>query len=162
MTPLVAVVVLQGVALVLVVLALVGLQQNLRRLERRVGRAGARRRGATELTALRPLDGANLSCVLLVSDHCPICASVLPAFIEPGAADRSVERLVLSRVDLTQHDVGPLRTVVDRDLYDALDPGWQPALAMVDAGGEVLAIRPAGSVDAVRALLGTAAERAGR
>lgn len=162
MTPLVAVVLLQGVALTLVVLALVGLQQNLRRLEQRLGRAGASRRGATELTALRPRDGATLSCVLLVADHCPICASVLPTFVGPGGAGQSVERIVLSRVALTEHDVGPLRAVVDRDLYDTLDPGWQPALAVVDASGEVVAVRPAGSVDSVRAVLATAVQRTRR
>ncbi|WUH99511.1 hypothetical protein OHR68_39490 [Spirillospora sp. NBC_00431] len=152
-----AALVLAWVAIILLAFAMAGMLHQLRDVQSALARRTVS--GGIDVPqelpdAVKPESGRSHAAVLLVDDSCAICAEAVPAFASvAGTGSPDIDFLLLSRKPLEKLAVerGDVRTVVDGDAYHLLDPGWQPALVIIDGDGTVLEAEPAGSAEAVRA-----------
>jgi hypothetical protein len=157
MSPTAAGLVLAWLAIVLLALALAGLLRQLRdvqvalHLDRRTVPVPA----APEL--VRPAAGEQHCIVLLVAEHCGVCHDVLPDFAAAATGAPADVGFVLLAADPTeaervagQADQSRLRVVGDAVSYHRLNPGWLPAVVLVDGSGQVVAAEPVGSPPALR------------
>lgn len=166
MDPVVAAVAILAAVVLILVFAMAGLLQRVKELERRL-RAGASLPAPTAASndegryEVAPRGGAWLSAVLVVQQGCGVCASVMPTFIgaaSPGSP--GLELVILT--DGEPPDAGTLRVVEDDELHRRLDPGYVPAMLIVDADSIIIAAEPAGSPEAVGVLLSRASKLAER
>lgn len=163
METLTAAVVLAWIVLIVLAFAMAGLLRQLRDLQAALvrqhtsGAAGAAVRELPE--SVRPENGKTHSVVLLVDDHCPICAEIAPVFAGLAEAGHvEVDFVVLSySTNEKWVALDNIRYLPDAEAYHFLDPGWQPAVVVVGPNGEVLAAEPAGSEEAVRSVIGNIA-----
>jgi hypothetical protein len=159
MEVLTAAVLLAWLLLVLLAFAMAGLLRQVRDLQA----ALTRQRGTATRSGLpvsiRPSAGHAYAAVLLVDDGCPICARVAPAFARLAhGAPADIDFVLLRRSNsLAWEPPEGVRLVADQAAHHRLDPGWQPAVVVLDADGDVLATEPAGSEEAVRAVVETIA-----
>lgn len=162
MEALTAAVVLAWLLIVLLAFALAGILHQVRHLRGHVVRLLATTtRSATgadpQLAAeVLPRSGRSFTAILLVDESCPICAEVAPCFLELGTAREAsaTDFVLLSRDESTKFaGSGDVRYVKDSGTFHQLDPGWRPALVVIDRKGKVLAAEPAGSPKALSALL---------
>ncbi|MGW5360133.1 hypothetical protein [Actinopolymorpha pittospori] len=170
MRALVGAVVLAWLALVLLTFAMAGLLRQLRDVQRSLLRARSdgvttARRAPQEIPAsLRPQGSARHTVVLLVDNDCPICAEVAPVFADLAALGvPGADFVVLGRGPGEKFESLPhCRYVVDAAACQLLDPGWRPALIVVDTDGKVVLAEPAGSEESVRFLVADVARRTPR
>lgn len=161
MEALTAAVVLAWLVLVVLAFAMAGLLRQLRDLQ--VALARSQQGGPTAGTptreipaSVRPRAGAAYAVVLVVDNECALCAEIAPVFAGLAAENPTgLDLLVLGRTSGEKFErlEGNARFVVDAAAWHRLDPGWRPALVAVDAEGTVVAAEPAGSEDAVRAVV---------
>lgn len=163
MSPTTAALILAWIVLSLLAFALAGVLQQLRTLQRNFASITTEKSGAVSVAPrevsplLLPSNSKGMTVALLVTDGCPICESVVPTFAEIAALGKSIDFVILNRSDsVLPSTSGPIRFVADSGAYMHVDPGWKPALIMIDGTGKVLRIEPAGSRDAVRAGVRTA------
>jgi hypothetical protein len=98
--------------------------------------------GDTDLPKwLLPTDGRSHTIVLLVTHGCALCSAALEAIkaIEEDVA-------VISNHALPDEPT----VVVDEGLWSRLNPGFAPALVVIDRGGRTVMAEPASSMDAIR------------
>lgn len=161
MATLTAAVVLAWIVLVVLAFAMAGLLHQLRDLQAALRRQGA---GGAPAVAARaalpadipPQDGKVASAVLLVDDHCPICAEVAPVFADLARARNTEIDFVVLASSANSDKWSALhgvRQVSNGDAYHLLDPGWRPAIVVIGPRGAVLATEPAGSQEAVRSVI---------
>jgi len=151
-------VVLAWLVLVLLAFAMLGILRQLRDLQQTViqrnnaGPTAPRRELPAEL---RPQAGREYSAILLVDAGCPTCERVAPVFAELArTSSGDIDFVLLSYSDEQKWDaLEGVRRVMDQAAYHRLDPGWRPAVVVLDAAGEVLATEPAGSEESVRAVV---------
>lgn len=164
MEALVGAVVLAWIVLVVLAFATAGLLRQLRDVQVALSRAQLAG-GAGPVPAARelpasvmPRGSATHAVVLVVDDHCPMCAEVAPEFdrlaATTGPGEGELDLVVLGRTPAEKFAaLEHARYVTDSAAYHRLDPGWRPAIVVLNSAGEVLAAEPAGSVDAVRSIL---------
>lgn len=161
----VAAAVLGGIWLLLVSLAVAGLIQRIKSLETAVFRQSQGRKpgSAQALRAIAPDAGARLSITLLTDPGCGICEEVRPVFCELAKdnADPKVQFRLLTMDSSDQDGAGSVRVISDLSTHATLHPGWSPALVLVDSRPQLVAIEPAGSADAVAAVVSSARSWAG-
>jgi hypothetical protein len=156
MSPIAAALVLAWLAIVLMALAMAGMLRQIRdlqmalHLDRRAAPAPA------APAAIRPAAGEDYSIVLLAAQHCGVCHTAVPAFAAAAATGPSDTGFVLLAADPDEAeriagdiDRSRLRVVGDAVSYHRVDPGWLPALVLVDGAGQVIAAEPIGSVAAL-------------
>jgi hypothetical protein len=162
MEALVAAVVLAWLALIVLAFAMAGLLRQLRDVQAGIARPVGQvpgmapvRRAVPE--SLRPRGTTTYSVVLLVDEDCPICAEVAPTFAQIAAAESSaLTFVVLGRVESKNYEQDKrISYVADAGGYHRLDPGWRPALIAIDRQGRIVVAEPAGSEEAVRAVIST-------
>lgn len=168
MQALVGAVVLAWLLLVVLAFAMAGLLRQLRDVQVALARSMSAGPGAGSGTVhppreipavVRPRDGLDRAVILLVDHDCALCAEVAPVFAQLADEwSRSLDFVVLGRVaDKKFEELNGVRYVVDPGACQRLDPGWRPALVIIDGGGKVVAAEPAGSPESVRAMVGSAA-----
>ncbi|WFF02986.1 hypothetical protein [Micromonospora sp. WMMD964] len=151
-----AAVILAWIVLVLLAFALAGVLRQIRDIQatlqgHRTGLVPQRQLPGTIL----PTGDKNLSLVLLVDEGCAVCAEVTPVFAELAAAhqgDIMFTLLSAARSDKFSAVEG-VGYLADSVGYHILDPGWRPAVALVDRDGEILLAEPAGSEAALRSVV---------
>lgn len=105
--------------------------------------------------AARPQGGRRYAALLLVEEHCPICVEVTPLFVEVAVAGPDdIDFVVLTSSDGEKwQSLDGVRHLADPVAYHLLDPGWRPAIVLVDRKGQVVAAEPASSGDSVRTVI---------
>ncbi|MET9023732.1 hypothetical protein ABZV93_27540 [Actinopolymorpha sp. NPDC004070] len=168
MQALVGAVVLAWLALALLAFAMAGMLRQLRDLQAGVAAAvgvtvaadgGAGSVGTIPHTpetplSVRPRDDAMCAVVLLVDDNCPVCAEVAPYFDDrANGSSAALDFVVLARTQVAKFaGLTGARFVADPAACHLLDPGWRPAIVVLDRAGAMVTREPAGSkkvVDAV-------------
>jgi hypothetical protein len=169
MDALVAAVVLAWLALIVLAFAMAGLLRQLRDIQAGIARPVTQAPGIAPVSreipeSLRPRGTTTYSVVLLVDENCPLCAEVAPVFEQVAAAGSLVLTfVVLGRVRSESYEQdGRIEYVADAGAYHRLDPGWRPAVLAVDSQGRVVAAEPAGSEEAMRAVLSEIDRRAAK
>lgn len=168
MSPLVAAVILLWILVVLLVFAMAGILRKVRALEQRAAAApaAAPMRDTSEADAVAmvaPRGDQVLSAVLIVEEGCGVCAEVLPRFTAATTeiGSERVDYIVLSNDTESDYAVpDDVRLIADRQLHAALDPGWFPAILVITDDRVIQAVEPAGSPEAVDALVAKLARRA--
>lgn len=162
-----ALTIVTAVLVVLLACAGAGLLRMLRetqhelRLVQRSGSSAAPSR-ATLDESLVPRDGATMTVAMLMSPGCPVCEEVQPIFdAETSSLEGRVDAVLVSWQDVTMPASSHARTIADTAVYRSLDPGYAPALVMIDERGNRIATEPAGSPEAVRTVLAQVASRVG-
>jgi hypothetical protein len=163
MSPLTAAVLLLWVVVLVLALACAGLLRQLREVQHDLAllqrsASGVSRRSAVP-DVLVPRDGAELTVALLVSPGCEVCEEILPIFLDDVVSRRPrIDPVVLSwdGASVPASRAG-VRTVLDTSAYRSVDPGWTPALAVIDRSGAVAGVEPVGSPTAIREVLATVA-----
>lgn len=166
-----AVLVLTWIALAVLALALAGTLRQLRDVQAALvqARGGSPGRPWSAPPQLCPGPGVAVSIVLLVDESCPSCTGVAQEFarlageMAPPATDppsatgpppAAFHLVAGAGPQRWRHLAGPSLAVhADSSMYRQLDTGWRPALTLLDGDGARLATEPAGSVEAVRALV---------
>ena len=154
MQVLIAGLVLAWIVLILLAFAQAAMLRQLRDLQAQL----SRRPGAAKVQApleVRPAARAELSIVLLADENCPICRELAPSLVDLVArAPHRLDFVVLSARPndylAAGGDGARPRPVVNAEAFHRLDPGWRPALMLVDRDGAVLAAEPVGSANALR------------
>jgi hypothetical protein len=169
MDALVAAVVLAWLALIVLTFAMAGLLRQLRDIQAGIARPVAQAPGVAPVSreipeSLRPRGTTTYSVVLLVDENCPLCAEVAPVFEQVAAAGSlDLTFVVLGRVRSESYEQdGRIEYVADAGAYHRLDPGWRPAVLAVDTQGRVVVAEPAGSEEAMRAVLSEIDRRAAK
>ncbi|GAA2759112.1 hypothetical protein [Actinopolymorpha rutila] len=169
MEALVGAVVLAWLALVLLAFAMAGILRQLRDLQAGVAAAGGLAATAdggvlgvgtipdkpeTPLS-VRPRDDAVCSVVLLVDENCPVCAEVAPHFDDlANRSSAAVDFVVLARTPVAKFaGLTGARFVADPTACHLLDPGWRPAIVVLDRAGAMVTREPAGSAKVVGAVV---------
>ncbi|MFD2078985.1 hypothetical protein SAMN05421678_102248 [Actinopolymorpha cephalotaxi] len=164
METLVGAVVLAWLALVLLAFAMAGMLRQLRDLQAGVASAAgvpATAGGAAHSAlgvgtipdnpqtplSVRPRDDAACALVLLVDDNCPVCAEVAPYFDDlANKSSAAVDFVVLARTPVAKFaGLTGARFVADSIACHLLDPGWRPAIVVLDRAGAMVTREPAGS-----------------
>ncbi|MGW0230627.1 hypothetical protein ACWDWO_20110 [Actinopolymorpha singaporensis] len=171
MEALVGAVVLAWLALVLLAFAMAGILRQLRDLQAAVAAAGvvglaaATDGGADGVgtipdkpetpLSVRPRDDAVCAVVLLVDDSCPVCAEVAPHFDDlANKSSAEVDFVVLARAPVAKFTgLTGARFVADPAACHLLDPGWRPAIVVLDRAGAMVTREPAGSKKVVEAVV---------
>ncbi len=169
MEALVGAVVLAWLALALLAFAMAGMLRQLRDLQ--AGVAGAVGMAAAGDTAalgvgtipdkpetpasVRPRDDAVCAVVLLVDENCPVCAEVAPGFDDlANKSSAAVDFVVLARTPVAKFaGLTGARFVADPAACNLLDPGWRPAIVVLDRAGAMVTREPAGSAKVVDAVV---------
>lgn len=172
METLVGAVVLAWLALVLLAFAMAGMLRQLRDLQAGVASAAGLAAVAgggvpgvgtipdnpqTPLS-VRPRDDAVCALVLLVDDNCPVCAEVAPHFDDlANKSSAAVDFVVLARTPVAKFaGLTGARFVADPTACHLLDPGWRPAIVVLDQSGAMVTREPAGSKKVVDAVVADA------
>lgn len=157
MSPVVAGLVLAWLVIAVLALAMAGMLRQLRDVQRvlRAARPGEDRAVAAP-ESVRPGVGEDLALILLASEHCAVCDMVAPAFAMVAATARDGVGFVLLAADPAEAerigahvDPARVRVVGDPVAYHRIDPGWLPALVLIDTDGLGLAAEPVGSAEAL-------------
>lgn len=161
MEALTAAVILAWIVIAILAFAMAGLLQQLRSVQAAVTRKGlasadSGNHPVRQLPdSVLPLPGKSQSAVLLVDTDCPVCAEITPVFSELAAAQTEIDFLVLGYGTSEKWDsLRNVRVLSDATAFHLLDPGWRPALIVLDATGTIMATEPVGSVEAVRSVVG--------
>jgi hypothetical protein len=152
-----AAVVLAWVAIVLLLFAIAALQRQLRDLQASTVRDLRRDTAPDELL---PADGRRYTIVFVADGGCPSCHELvpllparvagLPADIDIAVVAGEVPPSWPEAVEGTRVRLVPSPSVLHR-----IDPGWRPALILVDVSGRVLAAEPVSSAASLDRLLET-------
>lgn len=169
MEALVGAVVLAWLALIVLAFAMAGLLRQLRDIQSGLARPVAQGPGPAPVlrevpASVRPRGGTAYSVVLLVDEHCPICAEVAPVFAQLAATGSPTLTFVVlgrSRSESYERDER-VEYVADAGGYSRLDPGWRPAIVAIDRQGSIVAAEPTGSEEAVRAVVSQIASSMGK
>ncbi|WP_151523839.1 hypothetical protein [Serinicoccus kebangsaanensis] len=146
----VALIALAGV--VLLVLAGVGLVGQMGQLRREVARlqravsVGGDRDLAADV--LRPSMPARVSAILVTSPGCESCEAVLPTFLRCATGLPATVRAVVLSWDDTPSGVpqdSDVDVVLDTSAFRSVEPGWTPALVLVEQTGSIVGVEPVGS-----------------
>lgn len=108
------------------------------------------------LHGLVPDPPARVSLVLIVDSSCPSCDEAVPVFDEAVGTLPLSQAFVLTRDPLKSTASAELRfatVVVDSAMHQYLNPGWLPALAVLDDLGSTRLIEPVGSPTALRTVV---------
>lgn len=155
MTPIAAVVAVLVVVVTLLTFAFAGVLQRVKSLEKRfrAGVASPSGEEGSDHYEVAPQGEARVAAVLFVQAGCPVCSDVIPAFVQAAASQSTidVEFVILSDVSATPSS--EVRVVTDPELHQRLNPGYFPAILVVDKASVIVAAEPAGSVDAVKHLV---------
>lgn len=161
METLTAAVVLAWIVLIVLAFAMAGLVHQLRDVQAALIRQRRSTGSATRLVSdlplsVRPQPGKTHSAVLLVDDRCSICTEIAPIFAGVAqVANADIDFIVLSYSASEKWEaLSEVRFLSDADAYHLLDPGWQPAIGIVGTDGQVHAVEPADSEDAIRSVIG--------
>jgi hypothetical protein len=166
MEALVGAVVLAWLALIVLAFAMAGLLRQLRDVQAGLARPVAQVPGQPPVlreipASVRPRGASAYSVVLLVDENCPICAEVAPVFAQLAAAGSAALTFVVlgrSRSERYERDER-VEYVADAGGYHRLDPGWRPAIVVVDRQARTVVAEPAGSEEAVRAVIAEIASK---
>jgi hypothetical protein len=134
-----AAITLAWAAIVVLALALGAVTGQLRQLQAvlATSRAGERQADRLVSSELGPAAGDDIAVALLVDPTCEVCETVRPLFErEASRRDGSTFRILSTE---PVRGPGDVPVLVDADLVRLVDPGWRPALVVVDADGAVLA-----------------------
>lgn len=161
LAPSTAAIVLLAAALIVLAFGMAGVWMRVRVLERRLAQLSVE--GARSLQtagALRPSAGSEYNCVLLISRSCPHCADAVATFASHARAIEDIELTILSRVEVDLPDGAAHLGRVDPAAFTELDPGWQPAIVVLDSDGKIVTTQPAGSEAAIRSVVAEVVQRA--
>lgn len=146
--------ILLWIVVIVLLFAMAGLRQQVRRLQYGAALADASPQSSRTVRRktvdLQPVSGRSKLALLLVTEGCAVCHEVTPWFIAEASTNSEVDFAILTRAQNgAPADVGRARHVIDARLFNDIDPGWQPALIIVDADGSVESVEPVGSKDAI-------------
>lgn len=144
---------LSWIVIVVLALGLAGTLQALRRLQGEVTElaavvdadhpGGGRRRNAAGRFA--PERHA-FAFVMTSSAGCPACADLMPRFAQFAREHADVVEFHVLTADAALSSDGPVPVTVDPVAFAALSPGYTPAMVVVDRGGAVVDVGPAGDL----------------
>lgn len=88
--------------------------------------------------------------ILLVTPGCNSCKAAVERLDSVATEMYEANFLVLTRsADYVMPAESSIHLLLDAELFNSLDPGWQPALVSVGADGAVVSTEPVGSNDAL-------------
>lgn len=139
------------IVVIVLVLAMAAMRQQIRVLQSDQAGAGRSASARKNISRFAITQAGRPTIVLLISEGCPSCGEVLPLFTSlSGSVDTNF--VVLARkYREPPPDVAPAEFVTNPELFNYLDPGWQPAMIKCGAGGDVEMLEPVGSAVAFQA-----------
>jgi hypothetical protein len=128
------------------IFATAGLVRRLRELEFQFATSGSG--GARFPDGMRP-EGGPLASVLLVAPGCEMCKALIDSVNGAMAAGREFpisDRLALSSSNLS-FEIQGYRHVVDPATFRVVNPGYLPALLVIDRAGVILRSTPVSVIE---------------
>ena len=156
MNPLVAAVILEAVAIVLLLAAGAGLYRRVRELELATFRGiGLSITGTSGAGAGAALNAGRRALVVKVNRQCAVCAEILSAIDEASARLPSDTDVVVVSDDpsLGWRSAGRVRLVTDPLVWRSIAVPYAPAMLVVDEQGTVTFSSPVGSAAALTDLI---------